>query len=153
MAVADWLIVVACLGDGRHDITDLALPKGFEHGFHIHDWGSIDCLEVSHLHAEILGGKNFDHVYPRAGWDDPGTCDEYALHGSACIVSGMHLANAPVRQVKPGDHDDVGAGSQPVECASHVRIEHQPTVGSAFVALAWSRREIRQGRLHPSDRS
>ena len=64
MAVADWLIVVACLGDGRHDITDLALPKGFEHGFHIHDWGSIDYLEVSHLHAEILGGKNFDYVNP-----------------------------------------------------------------------------------------
>lgn len=36
--------------------------KGFERGFDIRDWCLIECLEVSHFDAEILGGNNFDHV-------------------------------------------------------------------------------------------
>ena len=79
--------------------THLSLPAGFEHGFDVHDWCLIDRLEVSHLDAEILDGKNLDHVHPE--WVGPirGARDEYTLHGSACVAPGMHLANAPIRQV------------------------------------------------------
>ena len=68
------------------------------------------------------------------------------------IPAGVHLPNAPVREVQPGDHDEVIAGSQPVESGPHVRIEHQPAVGRAFVALAWGGREMGEGRLDPANR-
>jgi hypothetical protein len=36
----------------------------------------------------------------------------------------VHLQDGSVREMQPGDHDDVVAGTQAIERRSHVRVEY-----------------------------
>jgi hypothetical protein len=65
----------------------------------------------------------------------------------------MHLPNGSVREVQPGDHDDVVARPKPVERLPDVWVEDQPAVRRALVALTRRGGRIGYRRLDPPDRS
>ena len=78
---------------------------------------------------------------------------EHAANGSIQVSAGMHLPNASIREVQPGDHDDVVARPKPVECLPDVWVEDQPAVRRALVALTRRDGRIAYRRLNPPDRS
>ena len=97
------------------------------------------------MDAEVFDGEDLDDVEAERVRPVGGTGDEHALQRSVVIAAWMHPPNTSVREVQPGDHDDVVTGPQPLEGGPYLWGEHQPAVRSTFVALAGGRGEIGQG--------
>ena len=55
--------------------------------------------------------------------------------------------------MQPGEHDDVVAGFQAVDCGPYVGVEHQPTVRCALVSLACGLGRIGHQGFDPPDRA
>jgi hypothetical protein len=81
----------------------------------------------------------------RAGAED-------ALCRPGRIAARMNHQHVAARTVEPGQHDDIGTGLKVAKTLAHALLEHQPSVGRAFVALLRRHVTVDQGGLDPPDR-
>ena len=77
---------------------------------------------------------------------------EDALQRARLVASRVDLQDVAVAPVEPGEDDHVVARPDPVERLGDLRLEHEPRVRRALVALLGRRGEVRERRLHPPDR-
>ena len=88
-----------------------------------------------------------DRVGPvgRAGAED-------ALLRPGQVAARMHPQDVTPSAIQPREDQDVVADANAVEGLEHGRLEDEPGVGRALVALVWRRRDVGQRRLDRADR-
>ena len=64
-----------------------------------------------------------------------GTRAEDALLRSGGVPSRVHAQNISTSAIEPSENDDLIAGSEASQSLKHLRVEDEPGLGCAFVAL------------------
>ena len=126
----------------------LAFPTRFEDRLDVHNRCPVDSFEAVYAHAQVVDAENRNHVDAKRVRPMLRTRGEHAANWPARIAPRVHLQDGSVREMQPGDHDDVVAGMQAIERGPHVRVEYQPAVRRAFVTLAWGRLRLGQRRFN-----
>jgi hypothetical protein len=77
---------------------------------------------------------------------------EHSGHGIARITAGDREEHAAVRPVEPGQHQDLGPGTQVAQGVGHAGLEDQPGRRRTLVGLHGRLGHLGQRRFHPANR-
>jgi hypothetical protein len=133
-------------------LSRLTLAAGLQRRFDIDDRRPVDRFHAPHTNAEAIDFQNLHGVKPERVRTIRRAGGEHPEQRPALVVARMNPLHVAIRQMQPGDRDDVGARTQAVERVLDVRFENEPAVRSALVALTWRFGQIGQRRLDPPDR-
>src|SRR5262249_35034683 len=145
--ITNWGVSVSVLGASKSALIDATY-----HRFDIHDRRAVERLEVAHAHARAIE-RDHDHAMEadrigpirRAGV-------EYALLRPRRITARPHAKHLAARPIEPGQHEQVIARANAVECRQHPRREHDRRLRAALVALPRRERTVLQWRFDAANR-
>src|SRR5262245_23853233 len=113
-----------------------------EYRLDVDDRCPIQHFEIAHLHSSALDGGDLHAVEADGIRAVRRARTEDALLCPGGVPARVHAQDIAPSAIEPGDDDDLIAGPDTPESLDHLRLEHEPGLGCAFVGLPGGRFEI-----------